>query len=185
MKLIDGLFIVILGYVLYQFYLTDPIFDLIAMASLLYVAVRQYKDVNVLSLCIVGLIFKLVVMAIASGASAMSGFVYWPLTILVYLCFIAVVVHRPVLFSNFGPLKRRTGWAITNADDAIILVLVAMAIFNGLMFIEHVVRHTIYSIRFFYDSYEYVQIFFAMASTAILLFVVNTDKGKEKSRIRQ
>jgi hypothetical protein len=185
MKVLDGLFTVGLCYGLYRYYLTAPIFDAIVMVSLIYVAARQWKDANTVSLCLIGILFKALIMAIATGVNCMSGWVYWPLTTVIYFACILIVVQRPVIFSNFGPLKNRTGWAITNSDDAINFILALMIVFNILIFIEHVIRHTFYSVQFLYDGYEYVQAGLATLTVAILLFLVNTEKGKEDSIVRK
>ena len=183
-KLIDAAFVLGLGYMLFVHYLTDPIFDLLSIASLFYVAARQWQNANALSLCIVGILFKFIVMAIGSGAACMNGYYYWPLTILVSFLFILIVIHRPILFSNIGPLKNRKGWAETNADDGIVLILILMTAFYSLVLLEHIIRQTIYPVQFLYDMYEYVQASFTVASIAIVLFMINTDYGNKASKLR-
>lgn len=184
MKILDALFVIGLGYLLYERYLTDPIFDLVAIGAFVYVAIRQWKDINILSLCLIGIVFKLIVTALGTGAGCMNGFAYWPLTLLVCILCAREIVNRPVTFSNLGRLKKRTDWAITNADDAILLVMALMIIFNSFVLVEHIIRHTIYPVQFLYDNYEKVQAAFTVISTAILLFVVNTEPGKGLSKFR-
>lgn len=189
-KAFDILIFATLGYLAFQSYtgynaglspINPLLIDIVALA---YVMVRKYKDVNIASLVLIGLLFKPVNMAVMSGAAGMSGFAYYPLVALLNGFVLVAVWMRPVIFSHFGPFKNRKGWAITNADDGLTIVLVLMIVFNVLMVVEQTIRRLGLNITWFYNSYEYVQLGFMLASIAILWFMT-TDKANAQSHFRK
>jgi hypothetical protein len=157
------------------------VFDVLA---LVYVMGRKWKDVNIATLALIGLLFKPINMAIMLAAAGISGFVYYPLMALLNVLVLMTVWMRPVIFSKFLPFKNRTGWTITNADDGLSLVIVLMIIFDILLLVEQAIRRFGLNITWLYDSYEFIQLGFMLASIAILWFFT-TGVATKQSQFRK
>jgi hypothetical protein len=97
----------------------------------------------------------------------------------------AMIWMRPVIFSNFGPLKKhKEGWKITKADDAMAIVLTLMVVFDVFLLIEQLLRYVWPTVTFFYDLYEIAQATFAVVMIAVFYFMVGSSRANENSNLR-
>ncbi len=194
-KLIDliafGL-ISISAYYFYQAYaLSSDIshalgFDAIMIVAALYVMYRNRHDINIVSLIMVVLLFKPINMAIMFSSSCSHGLAYYSLMILLNAYTMAVIWMRPVIFSNFGPMKKlKTGWRITKADDTMTIVLTLMILFDLILLGEQLLRFVWKDITVFYDLYPFLQATFAIAMIAVFYFMAASSKANESSKYRE
>jgi hypothetical protein len=189
LKIINFLIFAVFGYGAYYSYinyatnesLINPL--LLDVLALVYVMIIKRKDTNIVTLAFIGLLFKPINMAVMSGASCMSGFAYYPLMAMLNGLVLVTIWMRPVIFSHFGPFKNRKGWTVTNADDGLSFILILMIVFNLLLLVEQAIRRFGLNITWLYNSYEYVQLGFMLASIAILWFCT-TDKAATQSQFR-
>ncbi len=193
-KLVDLVAFGLIGSCAYYFYLAYGLsgnilhalgFDAVMISAALYVMFRNRKDINIVSLIMVLLLLKPVNMAIMFSSSCSHGLAYYPLMILLNTYTMVMIWMRPVIFSNFGPLKKhKEGWKITKADDAMTIVLTLMVIFDVLLLIEQLLRYIWPTVMFFYDLYEIAQATFAVVMIAVFYFMAGSSRAREKSKIR-
>jgi uncharacterized membrane protein len=184
MKIFDYFSFVLIIIASVKWYMTPYYFDILMLASLMYCAFRRRENVNIISLCLLLIIFKVVNAGIMSGAQCMRPIVYFSLMAFMNLVVLGLIWTRPITLSQIGPFKHRTGWTITKADDMIGLVFILMIIFDILLVIEQLLRYLGFDARWFYDMYEVIQLSFAVISISVLLGIVTNDKTADKSKVR-
>lgn len=185
MKIFDYFSFVLIIIASVKWYMIPHYFDVLVLASLMYCAFRRREDVNIISLCFILVIFKVVNAGIMSGAQSMRPIVYFSLMAFMNVVVLGLIWTRPSTLSQIGPFKRRSGWTITNADDMIGLVFILMIVFDILLIIEQALRYLGFDARWFYDMYEIIQLSFAIISISVLMGIVTNDKTADKSKVRR
>lgn len=194
MKIIDIVVFAILGYIAYHYYHVFAAsqnifhalaFDLVSIAAALYAMFRNRHDINIVSLITAVLLFKPVNMAIMFSSACSHGLAYYPLMIMLNAYTMMVIWMRPVIFSNFGPLKKhKEGWRITKADDTMTIILTLMILFDLALLIEQILRFAWPTITVFYDMYEILQVVFAASIISVFYFMATSSQANEQSTFR-
>ncbi len=194
-KIIDFVVFAILGYIAYHYYQAFAIsqnifhalvFDVVSIAAAFYAMFRNRHDINIVSLITAVLLFKPINMAIMFSAACSHGLAYYSLMAMLNAYTMVVIWMRPVIFSNFGPLKKhKDGWKIIKADDAMTLILTLMIVFDLLLLVEQMLRFIWPEVTVFYDLYKILQSLFMVATITVFYFMATSDTAKQKSKYRE
>ena len=193
LKLFDLTAFCIFGYFAihyYQLYASTQVniaaykFDLVYVAAVLFVMARR-RDINTLTLGVTILVVRAVARLLLLDMHGLSGFVVYPLFLLIDVIAIQLIWFRPVIFSKYiDPFKGRFGYAITNQDEVVWVLYALNAVFMLLMTLEHASRKInswfYENSRILYNSYETIQFIF-MIGSLIVLYYMTYDASKERA----
>ena len=187
LKVVDAIVFAGLGWLGVKFYVENPnIFDVVNIAALLYVLVRQ-RDVNTVSLVLLVLLLRLIDSVVFFDLSGLNNYVLHFVLLSFNVVSIVLIWFRPLLVSRYGPvaIRRHKDLAVTHQDIFIGFVFTLQAIWQLLAFVEHVTRHFddigLASIldatwwyqnsRLIYNSYPIVQFILAVLGIGVLYFM--------------
>jgi hypothetical protein len=137
-------------------------------------------DVNTVSLAGILVIGRCIDVVLLQNIMVMSGWIAYPVLILFNVIGVILIWFRPVWASK---IKASDNYAITNQDQAMVLLFACQALFMLVMLIEHAARRMGFDVMFFYGLFENIQFVFTMFGIAILYFMTfNASKIKRSDR---
>lgn len=160
-------------------------FDLVYVATVVFVMLRR-RDINTVTLAVTILIIKILSRLLLFNTHGMSGFIVYPLLLLMDLLAVYLLWFRPVIFSKYGgPFKNKPGYAITNQDEVMWVLYGLNGIFMLLMTLEHASRKIntwLYeNSRLLYNSYETIQFLFMVGGLVVLYYMTHDNSKAQRS----
>lgn len=192
LKLFDLLAFCILGYFAVYFYhlhattqssVTVYQFDLINAVTILFVIIRR-PDINTVTLGVILLAVRLIERLLLFDMHDLNGFIVYPLILILDILTVIMIWFRPVLFSNYGPFKGKSGYAVTRQDNAMWVLFALNAIFMLLMTLEHATRQVntwlFENSRLLYNLYETIQLVFIVTGFVVLYYMTHFSSKKKR-----
>jgi hypothetical protein len=160
------------------------IFDIIGIAAMIYVMIRN-PDVNTVSLISIILLVRLfnTFVLTAIGDGGLNPYLFYSSIIIANTVMIGIVIARPALISQYGPkfIRDHERITMTHQDSMIAWLYFSHAVLPVLVLIEHIIRHlddVDFKPMFFYNIYKPTQLILAVLSILVLYFMT-FEKSKE------
>jgi hypothetical protein len=154
-------------------------FDAVNIAAYLYVMLRC-PDSNTVSLAAILLVGRSIDMVLFQNIMTMSGWIAYPVLMLFNAIGIILIWFRPIWASK---IKDSDHYAVTNQDQAMVLLFACQALFILVMLLEHAARRMGFEVLFFYELFENIQFTFTVIGIAILYFMTfDASKIKRADR---
>ncbi len=195
LKLADAMVFITAIYLGVQFYISNSyFFDFIGLAVVAYIALRK-PDINTITLIAILMATVLTPVVFIYSATSLNNYWLHSLLLIINIAGVVLIWMRPFLLLKYGPLfiRQNKNIAVTRQDWALGYLFTFQALWQLVLFIEHLIRHLDdigldglfgnWTPMHFYNVYEVGQFGFSIL-TLMILYFLTFDKSKETSKAR-